>query len=58
QLSGRTDTNKMCVFDRKDFKPGDYVEVEVTDSTSATLIARPIQKTTLSEYYNGAEVLA
>jgi tRNA-2-methylthio-N6-dimethylallyladenosine synthase len=58
QLSGRTDTNKMCVFDRKNFKPGDYVEVEVTDSTSATLIARPIQKTTLSEYYNGAEVLA
>lgn len=57
QLSGRTDTNKMVVFDRKDFAPGDYVEVEVTDTTSATLIARPIGKTTLSEYY-GAEVVA
>ncbi len=55
QMSGRTDTNKMCVFDRRDFKPGDYVEVEITDATSATLLAKPIQKVTLSEYY-GAEV--
>ncbi len=57
QMSGRSDTNKMVVFDRKDFKPGDYVEVEVTDATSATLLARPIQKTTLSDYYR-AEALA
>jgi tRNA-2-methylthio-N6-dimethylallyladenosine synthase len=57
QLSGRTDTNKMVVFDRKDYAPGDYVEVEVTDTTSATLIATPIRKTTLTEYY-GAEVVA
>jgi tRNA-2-methylthio-N6-dimethylallyladenosine synthase len=57
QLSGRTDTNKMVVFDQKDFKPGDYVEVEVKETTSATLIADPIRKTTLSEYY-GAEVVA
>ncbi len=57
QMSGRTDTNKMVVFDRKDFEPGDYVEVEVTETTSATLIARSIRKTTLSEYY-GAEVVA
>jgi tRNA-2-methylthio-N6-dimethylallyladenosine synthase len=56
-MSGRTDTNKMVVFDRKDFEPGDYVEVEVTETTSATLIARSIRKTTLSEYY-GAEVVA
>lgn len=57
QMSGRTDTNKMAVFDRKDFKPGDYAEVEITGATSATLMARPIQKTTLSEYY-GAEAAA
>jgi tRNA-2-methylthio-N6-dimethylallyladenosine synthase len=57
QMSGRTDTNKMVVFDRKDFEPGDYVEIEVMETTSATLIARPIRKTTLSEYY-GAEVVA
>jgi tRNA-2-methylthio-N6-dimethylallyladenosine synthase len=52
QLSGRTDTNKMVVFDRKDFVRGDYVEVEITDCTSATLLAIPIGKTTLSEYYS------
>jgi len=42
QLSGRTDTNKMTVFDRAEFKKGDYVKVRVTDCTSATLIAEPI----------------
>ena len=52
QLSGRTDTNKVVVFDRKDFQKGDYVEVEVTQSTSATLIAKPIKKRTITEYYS------
>ncbi|MDA1333867.1 MAG: TRAM domain-containing protein, partial [Bacteroidetes bacterium] len=42
QLSGRTDTNKMTVFNRVDFSKGDYVKVRVTDCTSATLIAEPI----------------
>ena len=41
---GRTDTNKMVIFDRKNFKKGDYIEVEITDSTSATLKAIPIKK--------------
>lgn len=51
QVSGRTDTNKIVVFDKENFKPGDYVEVEVTDCTSATLIARPIKLTSISEYF-------
>jgi len=51
QLCGRTDTNKMVVFDKEDYKPGEYVEVEITDSTSATLIGNPIRKTTLTEFY-------
>jgi tRNA-2-methylthio-N6-dimethylallyladenosine synthase len=54
QMSGRTDTNKMVIFDRKDFQKGDYVEVEITDSTSATLKATPIRKTTIVEYYGAA----
>lgn len=54
QVSGRTDTNKIAVFDRRDFKKGDYVEVEITDCTSATLIARPIGKTTIAEFYGAA----
>lgn len=54
QLSGRTDTNKMVVFDRKDFTKGDYVEVEITGCTSATLIAKPVGKRTLSAFYEQA----
>ncbi|MEX0719412.1 MAG: tRNA (N6-isopentenyl adenosine(37)-C2)-methylthiotransferase MiaB [Balneolaceae bacterium] len=57
QMSGRTDTNKMVVFDRMDFKIGDYVEVEITGGTSATLFAEPIKATTIADYY-GAEVIA
>jgi tRNA-2-methylthio-N6-dimethylallyladenosine synthase len=58
QLSGRTDTNKMVVFDKNDFNKGDYVEVEVTDYTSATLIAKPIRKSSIAEFYNQTAVTA
>ncbi|MEX2601955.1 MAG: tRNA (N6-isopentenyl adenosine(37)-C2)-methylthiotransferase MiaB [Balneolaceae bacterium] len=51
QLSGRTDTNKMVVFDREDYKKGEYVEVEITDSTSATLIGRALRKSSISEFF-------
>jgi tRNA-2-methylthio-N6-dimethylallyladenosine synthase len=54
QLSGRTDTNKMVVFDRKDFQKGDYVEVEITDCTSATLVGRPVKKSSIQEFYSEA----
>ncbi|MDX1641987.1 MAG: tRNA (N6-isopentenyl adenosine(37)-C2)-methylthiotransferase MiaB [Balneolaceae bacterium] len=52
QLSGRTDTNKMVVFDRRDFQKGDYIEVEIIDCTSATLMAKPIQKSSIREFYS------
>lgn len=52
QMSGRTDTNKIAVFDRKEFEKGDYVEVEITEATSATLIAKPIARTSLGAYYS------
>ena len=52
QLSGRSDTNKVVVFDRKDFQKGDYVEVEVTGSTSATLIAKSIKKSSITDFYS------
>ncbi len=45
QHCGRTDTNKMVVFDRRDFKPGQYVDVRIVDCTSATLIAEPVETT-------------
>ncbi|MEX0821377.1 MAG: tRNA (N6-isopentenyl adenosine(37)-C2)-methylthiotransferase MiaB, partial [Rhodothermales bacterium] len=49
QLRGRTDTNKMVVFDRKEFKKGDYVRVRVEDCTSATLLAEPLGPAALDE---------
>jgi len=51
QLSGRTDTNKMVVFDRQQFQKGDYVEVEIIDCTSATLKGKSAGKRSLSEFY-------
>lgn len=37
QLFGRNSQNKVIIFDRKEFKIGDYVQVKVTSCTSATL---------------------
>ncbi len=39
-LCGRASNNMMCVFPAGDLKPGDYTEVTVVDSTSATLICQ------------------
>lgn len=50
QLSGRTDTNKVVIFDREMYHPGDYVEVVITDSTSATLFGKPIRKSSILEF--------
>ncbi|MCH8557518.1 MAG: tRNA (N6-isopentenyl adenosine(37)-C2)-methylthiotransferase MiaB [Balneolia bacterium] len=50
QINGRTDTNKMVVFDRADFEIGDYVAVEITGSTSATLMGRGLHKTSITEF--------
>ena len=40
QLCGRTENNKMCVWTDSVHKAGEYVEVEVVDCTSATLLCR------------------
>ncbi len=50
KLSGRTDTNKVVIFDRKDYVLGDYVEVRITESTSATLFGEPIRKSSIAEF--------
>ncbi len=57
QLCGRTDTNKMVVFDRQDFRPGEYVRVRITDCTSATLLGEPLGRTTLAESARTVSVL-
>lgn len=41
-LSGRTSQNKVVVFPRLNFKPGDFVMVRITDCTSATLIGEAV----------------
>ena len=40
ELCGRASNNKMCVWPDMAHKAGDYVEVEVLDCTSATLLCR------------------
>lgn len=42
-LCGRNSQNKMCVWADSCHKAGDFVEVEVTDCTQATLLCRKIQ---------------
>ena len=42
QLCGRTEQNKTVVFDKQDYRIGDFVTVEITDASSATLIGRPV----------------
>ena len=42
QLCGRTSQNKMVVFDRGDYKAGDYVTVKITGCSSATLFGTEV----------------
>jgi tRNA-2-methylthio-N6-dimethylallyladenosine synthase len=49
QMAGRNDANKMIVFDRHDFRPGQYVDVRVTGSTSATLLGDPLGLAVVTE---------
>ncbi len=41
-LYGRTSQNKVVVFPRKNYNIGDYVQVEIIDCTSATLIGESV----------------
>lgn len=42
-LFGRNSQNKVVVFPKQNYKTGDYVFVEITECTSATLIGEPIK---------------
>jgi tRNA-2-methylthio-N6-dimethylallyladenosine synthase len=42
QWAGRNTQNYVVIFDKEIYKPGDYVMVEITDCTSATLLGKPI----------------
>ena len=43
QLFGRTEQNKVVVFDRGSFRPGQYVRVRITSASSATLKGEPVE---------------
>ena len=38
KLFGRNSQNKVIIFPSSNYKPGDYVDVKITDCTSATLL--------------------
>ena len=42
-LCGRNDQNKVVVFPKENFKKGDYVQVLVTECSSATLIGKVVE---------------
>ena len=42
QLYGRSSQNKVVVFPRETYAPGDYVQVKIERCTSATLIGSPV----------------
>ncbi len=43
QLFGRTEQNKVVVFDRGNHRPGEYVKVRITEASSATLKGEEIE---------------
>lgn len=43
RMSGRNSQNAVIVFDRGDIEVGDYVNVKVTDCTSATLLGEVVR---------------
>ena len=43
-LFGRTTHNSVAVFPKKQYRPGDYVMVKITDCNSATLIGESVEE--------------
>lgn len=41
-LCGRNDQNKMVIFPKGNLKPGDYVNIKITDCTAAVLIGEVV----------------
>ena len=44
QLFGRNSQNTVVVFDKEDYKPGDFVLVKIERCTAATLLGTAIEK--------------
>ena len=42
QLFGRTSQNKVVIFDKKDFRIGQFIRVRIVRASSATLFGEPV----------------
>jgi tRNA-2-methylthio-N6-dimethylallyladenosine synthase len=42
QLFGRTSQNKVVIFDKKNYRIGEYVKVKIVRASSATLFGEPV----------------
>lgn len=45
--SGRSEQSLVVVFPKEHYKPGDFVQVKITDCTSATLIGEAVGQSKL-----------
>lgn len=43
QLYGRTSQNKVVIFDKKNFKVGQFIKVKIFNASSATLFGEPVE---------------
>lgn len=43
QLYGRTQQNKVVIFDKKNYRIGQFIKVRITRATSATLFGEPVE---------------
>ncbi|RHJ90143.1 tRNA (N6-isopentenyl adenosine(37)-C2)-methylthiotransferase MiaB [Parabacteroides bouchesdurhonensis] len=44
QLFGRTSQNKVVIFDKKNYRVGQFIKVKVTGASSATLFGEPVEE--------------
>jgi tRNA A37 methylthiotransferase MiaB len=52
-IYGRCESNVKVIIPKSDkFSIGDYVAVEITSANSQVLKGMPLERTTLSEFYN------
>lgn len=47
--SGRNSQNTVVVFPKENYKPGDFVNVKITDCTAATLIGEAVEYSTIMQ---------
>lgn len=44
QLFGRTQQNKVVIFDKQQYRVGQYIQVQIDSASSATLLGHPVEQ--------------